>query len=203
MPHTDHDTVKETVAANAPEMPKGLKRPIAHLAKAQLPDDIVRKGRAPCVSPRPATAALRPAHSSEWAKKKPSERTFLETLCAIDLAPPEVYEDKPKDLDVRPCCSRDGIPAQAAQRGPVPVHPIWKENMFLLSIGGAPIFAQALSYYAFPNLKWNAWFAYAICARRRPCYTFLLTRSRLRLLLRLYHDQREATASLHGQIRHA
>ena len=60
---------------------------------------------------------------------------FWRFMCALDLAPAQVYEQKPKGF----------------YRGEVPTHPVWRENLFILASGGFPLLVQILSYLIFPG----------------------------------------------------
>lgn len=60
---------------------------------------------------------------------------FWRFLCSLDLAPAQVYEQKPKGF----------------YRGEVPSHPVWRENLFILATGGFPLLVQIFSYLLFPG----------------------------------------------------
>ena len=59
-----------------------------------------------------------------------------ELFLSLDLADPVVYEEKPADFD----------------RGPLQDHPMWKENLFVLTVGLIPIYLQYASYKIWPGV---------------------------------------------------
>jgi len=62
-------------------------------------------------------------------RKKPA--TLADWIARHDLGPPDLYEPQPDEVD----------------RGPVPYHPIWRENAFILRWLLIPLSAQwALLY---------------------------------------------------------
>jgi hypothetical protein len=58
-----------------------------------------------------------------------------EFLCSLADCPPTIHELKDEELD----------------RGPMPRHPMWRENMFIITRGMAPIVIQQLAYWAYPG----------------------------------------------------
>lgn len=59
----------------------------------------------------------------------------MHQLSFLELCPAEVFLDKPKGY----------------HRGPVPYHPEWRVNLFILSAGFPPIALQLAWYLAFPG----------------------------------------------------
>lgn len=57
---------------------------------------------------------------------KPKVTNFADWISKFDLGPPELYEPRPDALD----------------RGPVPNHPVWRENVFVLTWMLAPLAVQ-------------------------------------------------------------
>lgn len=75
---------------------------------------------------------------------KPKPTNFADWVARHDLGPPEMYEPQPDYVD----------------RGPVPSHPIWRENAFVLRWLLVPLAAQwALLHFTgtsiHPYLKLN------------------------------------------------
>jgi len=58
-----------------------------------------------------------------------------EFLCDLATCPPSVHELKDEKMD----------------RGRPPTHPIWRENVFIITRGLAPLAVQQLAYWAYPS----------------------------------------------------
>ncbi|GAA5820816.1 hypothetical protein JCM10212_002099 [Sporobolomyces blumeae] len=101
----------------------------------QKPDDAKPRTTRQLVDRRPP---------STFYLKKKSEMTTAEYLCNLATCPPTLHELKDESLD----------------RGPLPVHPVWRENLFIIRRGLVPLAIQQLSYWAFPNFKWPLAIAY-------------------------------------------
>ncbi|GAA5936181.1 sterol desaturase family protein [Sporobolomyces koalae] len=112
-----------------------LETPISY---ATDPDDKTRK------PPRTTRQQVDRRPPSTFYLKKKTQMNVAEFLCNLATCPASVHELKDEEID----------------RGPLPTHPIWKENVFILTRGLAPLVVQQLSYYFFPNYKWPLALAY-------------------------------------------
>ncbi|GAA5977526.1 hypothetical protein JCM5350_004722 [Sporobolomyces pararoseus] len=81
---------------------------------------------------------------STFYLKKKSEMTWAEYLCDLATCPASMHELKDEKLD----------------RGPVPIHPVWKEHAFILSRALPPILIQQVFYWLAPRFKWPLAVAY-------------------------------------------
>lgn len=68
--------------------------------------------------------------------KSRNDHIFPARVVSTTLMAPEYHELKPKELD----------------RGPIPVHNIWKEHAWILPRAMFPIMLQQASYFVFPGL---------------------------------------------------
>jgi len=71
---------------------------------------------------------------SQYLKKK-SEMTAAEFLCDFASVSAELHELKDETID----------------RGRPPIHPVWRDNAFIISRGLAPLAIQQVSYWLFPS----------------------------------------------------
>jgi len=67
--------------------------------------------------------------------KDTSQMTLAEQICNLATCPPEMHELKDESLD----------------RGPPPVQPVWRENLFIASRAIVPLALHQLAYWAFPR----------------------------------------------------
>ncbi|GJN93663.1 hypothetical protein Rhopal_006720-T1 [Rhodotorula paludigena] len=81
---------------------------------------------------------------STFHLKKRSEMSWAERLCDLATCPTTMHELKDDSID----------------RGPPPIQPAWKENVFVLTRGMVPIVLHQLAYWAFPQYKWPFALAY-------------------------------------------
>jgi len=81
---------------------------------------------------------------STFYLKDTSQMTLAEQICNLATCPPEMHELKDESLD----------------RGPPPVQPVWRENLFIASRAIVPLALHQLAYWAFPQYKWPFALAY-------------------------------------------
>ncbi|GAA5864158.1 hypothetical protein JCM5353_002844 [Sporobolomyces roseus] len=112
-----------------------LETPISYATDPDHPNDEPPRTTRQKVDRRPP---------STFYLKKKSEMNVAEFLCDLATCPTEVHELKDEKMD----------------RGRPPTHPAWRENLFIISRGLAPLVVQQLAYWAYPDFKWHVALAY-------------------------------------------
>ncbi|KAK4046580.1 hypothetical protein OIV83_005950 [Microbotryomycetes sp. JL201] len=107
-------------------------------------DDLVTYEEEQPKAPRTTRQKVDRRPASTFYKKPRSQMTLAERICSLATMPESLHYVVDESLD----------------RGRVPFHAPWRENLFIWPRAAAPLAIHWLAYKAFPNSQWPAYAAY-------------------------------------------